>query len=114
MKILANLLIHLFDVFGLEGGPADDKCVEDDTDGPGVNLEAVSVRGVEQYLWRNVVRRATNRFLPLAGALNKRGQTKVADFDVHVRVKEKVAKLEVTVDDLVGVHVVAGANELVP
>jgi hypothetical protein len=44
--------------------------------------------------------------------LDKGSQTKFADFDVHVRVKEKVAKLQVTVDDLVNVHVVAGTNKL--
>lgn len=72
----------------------------------------MSVRGVEQHLRCNIIGGATDGFLPLAGALDKCGQTKVANFDVHVRVKEKVAKLEVTVDDLVGVHIVAGTNEL--
>lgn len=110
--ISANLLIHFFDVFSLEGRPADDEGVEDDTDGPGVNFKTVSVRGVEQHLWRDIVWRAADGFLPFAGALDKRGQAKVPDFDVHLRVKEKIAKLEVAVDDLVGVHVVAGTNKL--
>jgi hypothetical protein len=47
MSILANLLIHFFDVFGLQGRVADNKCVENDTDGPGVNFKAVGAVKVE-------------------------------------------------------------------
>jgi hypothetical protein len=72
----------------------------------------VSIRGVEQNLWRDIVGRATDGLLPLARTFDKSSQTKVADFSVHVRMKEKVAELEVTVDDLVGVHIVASTNEL--
>ena len=72
----------------------------------------MSVRGVEQYLWRNIVRRAADSILPLAGALDKVRQTKVANFNFHVRAKEKIPKLEVAVNDLVGVHPVAGINML--
>ena len=86
--ISGNSLINLFNVFGLEGWSADDEGVKDDTDGPSVNLKAVSVRGVEQNFWRDIVWRATDGLLPLAGTLNKCGQTKVADFDVHVCIKE--------------------------
>jgi hypothetical protein len=108
----ADLLINFFDVFSLEGWPTDDEGVEDDTDGPRVNFKAVSVRGVEQYLRSDIVRRAADGLLPLARALDKGGQTEVADFDVHVRVKEKIAELQVAVDDLVSVHVMAGTNKL--
>jgi hypothetical protein len=62
--------------------------------------------------WCNIVRRAADGLLLLPGALDKHTKTKVPDFDVHVHVKEKVAKLEVAVDNLVGVHVVAGADKL--
>lgn len=91
---------------------ANDKSVEDDTDGPGINFETLSVCRVKQYLWRNIVWRAADRFLPLAGVLDKRGQAKVPDFSVHVLVKEKIARLEVAVNDLVGAQVVAGTNKL--
>lgn len=86
--IVAHALIHFFDVFRLEGWPTNDEGVQYDTDGPGVNFEIVSVRGVKQCLWRRIVRRPTNSFLPLATTLDERGQAEVADFDVHVRVKE--------------------------
>ncbi len=111
-RILADLLINLLHIFGLERGTTDDESIEDNTDGPGVNFKAVSVRGVEQYLWCNVVWRATDGLLPLAGTLDKRSQAKVANLDVHVCIEKKVAKLKVTVDDLMCVHIVAGTNEL--
>lgn len=66
----------------------------------------------KQYLRRNIVRRAADSVLPLAGALDKGRQTKIPDFDIHVRIKEKIPKLEVAVDNLVSVHVVAGTNKL--
>ena len=52
------------------------------------------------------------QWFSLTRALNKGCQTKVPNFDIHVRIKEKIAKFEVAVDDLVGVHVVAGTNKL--
>jgi hypothetical protein len=71
----------------------------------------VSVRGVELYLWRNIVLRAADDFLPFARALDERGQAKVPDFDVLVHVKEDIAKLYVVVYDLVGAHAVAGTDK---
>ena len=112
MNLPGDSLINLFDVLRLKRWTADDKCVQDDTDRPGIDLKAVSVRGVEQYLWGDIVRRAANSLLPLARALDKRGETEVTNLDVHVAVKEQVPKLQITMDHLVGVHVMAGTNEL--
>ena len=39
-------------------------------------------------------------------------QAKVANLDVHVPLEEQIPELEATVEDLVGVNVVAGADEL--
>jgi hypothetical protein len=81
-------------------------------DEPGVNLEAVSVYRVERYFWCNIVRRSTDGLLPFARTLNKRSKAKVANLDVHVRIKEKVAQFQITMDHLMGVHVMAGADQL--
>ena len=105
-------LVDGLDVLGLEGRAADDESVEDDADGPRVDLEAVAIRLVEQHLGRDVVGRAADRLLALAGDLDERGEPEVADLDVHVLVEEDVAELEVAVDDLVRVHVLARADEL--
>jgi hypothetical protein len=107
-----NSLIYFFDVLGLKRGTSDDKRIEDDTDGPNINLEAVSIRGVEQYLRGNVVWCTTNGLLPLARTLNQRGKTKVADLDIHITIKEKVPELQITMDDLMGMHVMTGTDEL--
>ena len=112
MSLPGDSLIHFFDVLRLKGWTADDKRVQDDTDRPGINLKAVSVCSVEQYLWGNIVRRAADSLLPLARTLDKRGETKVTNLDVHIAIKEQVPKLQITMDHLVGVHVMAGTNEL--
>lgn len=88
------------------------KCVQNNTNTPRIHLETMSIRHIEQHLRRNIVRRSTDRLLPLPGTLDQRREPEIADLNVHVRVEEKVAELQVTVDDLVFVHVVAGADEL--
>jgi hypothetical protein len=71
----------------------------------------VSVRGVEQHLRCDVIWGAANSLLPLQGSRSVlRGQSR--QLDVHVPVEEQIPELEVAVDDLVGVHVVAGTDEL--
>ena len=77
LPVAGNSLIHFLDVLRLKGWMADDKRVQDDTDRPGINLKAVSVCSVEQYLWGKIVRRAADSLLLLARALNERGETKV-------------------------------------
>ena len=37
---------------------------------------------------------------------------KVTNLDVHIDIKEEVPKRQITMDHLMGVHVMAGANEL--
>lgn len=49
---------------------------------------------------------------PLAGELDQRSQAKVADAEVHVLIEHQVAEFEIAVDDRVGVHIVARADEL--
>ena len=92
-KVLAstskNSLINLFDILHLERQTANNRRV-----------------------WRNIVRGSTDSLLPFARTLYKRGKAKVANFDVHVRIKEKVAEFQITMDDLMGAHVMAGTGEL--
>lgn len=56
--------------------------------------------------------RCEDALFPLAGELDQGGEAKVAHAEVHVGVEHEVAQLEVAVNDRVGVHVVAGADEL--
>ena len=70
------------------------------------------IRSIEEHLRGDIVRRPTYRLLPLAGVLNESRKPKVANLDVHIRIQEEVAKFQIPVDDLVGVHVVACADEL--
>lgn len=102
--------------------------LQNDTDGPSVDLKAVAVGSIEQDLRGNVIGSSTNGptkwsgtsrmrrnrsvLFTFAWLFNQRSKTKVPHFDIHVSVEEEVAELEVSVDDLMGVHIVAGADDL--
>lgn len=86
--MIYNILVDRLHIFGLERWPPYDKGIEDDTDRPCVHFETVAIRGIEQHFWRNIVWSATNGLLPFTRALNERGQSEVADFDIHVCIKE--------------------------
>ena len=105
-------LVNCFDIFSLEWRATYDESVQNNTNGPGVHLKAVAVDGVEQYFRSNIVRRSANCLLSLSGILDQRCETKVSYFYVHASVKEQVSKFQVTVDNLMGVHVVACADQL--
>lgn len=72
----------------------------------------MSVGGIEEHLRCNVVRRATYGLLAFTGAFDECSESKVANFDIHVRIQEEVAKFEITMDDLMRVHVVTSSNKL--
>ena len=105
-------LVNGLDVLGLERRTADDEGVQDDADGPSVDFEAVTVCGVKEDFWSDIVWSSANSFFALSGTFDEGSEAKVADFDVHVVIEEEVSEFEVAVDDLVRVHVVTGADEL--
>lgn len=53
-----------------------------------------------------------NSLFALAWFFNKGSQTKIPNLDIHVAIEEQISELEIAMDDLVGVHIVAGANDL--
>ena len=72
----------------------------------------MTVGGVEQDFGGNVVWTTTNGLLALSRVLYKSSQTEVPDLDIHIGVEEDVAELEVAVNNLMCVHIVARADEL--
>lgn len=107
-----GLLVDRLDILRLERWAANNKGVQDDTNRPCIHLKAVAISGIKKDLGRDVIRRPTYGFLPLSGVLDQSSKTKVAHFDIHIRVKEQVAEFEIPMDNLVRVHVVACANKL--
>jgi|ERR1700761_7338784 len=53
-----------------------------------------------------------NLLLSFTRTFDQGRKTEVTNFNIHVRVKEKITKLEVAVDDLVVVHEATRANDL--
>src|SRR5882762_1108186 len=109
---LNNVLVNSLNIFGLERRASNDKSVQDNTHRPCVDFEAVSIRGIEQHFWCNIVWGATNSFLPLPRALNERSEPKVTDLDIHVGVEEQITQFKIPMNNLVRVHVMACSNQL--
>jgi hypothetical protein len=105
-------LVDCFDILCLERWLANYESVQDNSNRPRVNLEAVSVILVEEYFRSDVVWCPADGLLTFTRALNQGCQPKVSHFDVHVGIEEEVAKFQVTVNDLVCVHVVTCAKKL--
>ena len=104
---MGYLLVNGFNLFRLEGRATNDEGVQNDTNGPGVHFEAVAVCSVEEYFWGDVVRRTTDGLLAFAGILYQSSKSEISDFDIHASVQKQVPKFEVTVNDLVSVHIMA-------
>lgn len=60
IHIVSYAFINGFDIFGLERRTSNDESVKDDTNGPCINFEAMTVHCIEQNFGSNVVGSATN------------------------------------------------------
>lgn len=103
---------YRFDVFRLEGRSADDKSIQNNTNRPSINFKTVPIRRIKQDLRGDIIRSPANGLLPLSRVLNERGQAKVPNLDIHIGIEEQISKLQVAMDNLVGVHIVARSYEL--
>lgn len=112
MTVTGNKLVNFLDFLSLEWWASDDEGIEDDTDGPDVHLVAVSVSCVKQHFRGNVIGCPADGLFPLSWIFDEGSQAKVSNFDIHLGVQEEITKLQVSVDDLMGVHVVAATDEL--
>ena len=107
-----SLLIDRLHVFGLEWWSPNDKGIEDDTDRPRIDLEAVPIRGIKEYLGCDVIGCSTYGLLPFPRIFYQRGKSEIADLDVHVCIQEQITQFKIAMNDLVGMHVVTCAYEL--
>ena len=105
-------LVDGLDILCLEWRSTNTQSIKYDAYRPCIHLKAMTIRSIEKHLRSNVIRSSTDRLLPLARILYQCSEAKIANFDVHLMVEKEVAKLEVTVDDLIGMHVMARSEEL--
>ena len=99
-----NTLVGGLDISGLEWRLANDQSVDDNADGPDVDLVLVTLLTFE-HLRRNIVRSTADSALSLAIELQFGSQTEVTDLDFHFVVNEEIAELQITVDHAMRVHV---------
>ena len=97
-----DALVGRLHIGRLEGRLTDDERVDDDADGPDVDLVRVALLAFE-HLGSDIVRSTANSALALAIKLELGSEAEVTDFDLHLVVEEEVAEFEVTMDDSVRV-----------
>ena len=66
-----------------------------------------------EHFWSNIVRSTANGPLALTIKLQFGSQTEIANFDLHLVVKEEVTEFEISVDDSVTMEVLDGQANLV-
>ena len=108
----SDLLVYGLDLLRLEWGTADNERVQDNTDGPGVHFEAVTICSIEEHLRSDIIRCAADGFFAFAGVLDQSSEPEIPDLDIHARIQKQISKFEVTMNDLVGVHIMASPYEL--
>ena len=112
---LLELLVNFLLSARVERSLSNGKRVSDDTNRPEIHLLVVSLALLKNF-WRKVVGCAAHRcssldFHFLLGDQQSR-QAKVADLDVHVRIQEEIASLQIAVYNMSCVQVLYGAADL--
>lgn len=106
-----DALVDLLDVARLEGGFPHQQRVQYHAERPDVYLERVAFRLVKD-LRCNVVRRATDGFLPFVLRLELRGEPKVAHLQMHLRRQKQVRQFEIAVDDVLRMEILQCRKQL--
>jgi hypothetical protein len=87
------------------------ECVEDNSERPDINLEAVTYFSIQDF-GGDVIRRSANGVLTIGGTVDFGRKAQISDFNFHVFGEEQIAQFQVTVDDALAVHVLAGVRNL--
>lgn len=107
---LKDLLLHDSLVVVVKGQCSTEKCVENDTERPNVDLFACILFAGE-HLWGGIAGGAAES-VHKAVALKLAGEAKVAKLDVAALVEKDVFELEVAVNDALAVDISDGEAEL--
>lgn len=108
-------------------------CLQDDTNRPNIHLETMTIRRIKQHFRGDIVRRPaycptaslvssvpdrlpgclpSNVLLPIPWLLYQGRQTEISNLDIHTGIKKKIPQLEVPMNDIGLVHVLASRDEL--
>ena len=85
-------------VIGFEWRLTDNEGVDDNTKRPDINLIRMALLSFEN-LRSDIVGSTTNGSFPLTIELELGGKTEITNLDLHLVVEEKVAELEISVND---------------
>ena len=111
VAVLPNSAVRGFDISGLKGWFSNDESVDDDTEGPDVNLVGVTALAFKHF-WRDIVGSTANRAFFLAIEVEFGGETEIAQLDLHLVVEEEIAEFEIAMDDAMRVQILQRVNDL--
>lgn len=100
-----------FDVGCFKRRFSNDKSVDNNSEGPDVDFIGMTRSSLED-LRSDIVWSTANSSLLFSVKIEFCGQTKVSQFDLHLVVEEQVSKLEVSMDDPVGMEVLERIDDL--
>ena len=112
VRIHTDSLVSRLNVRRLKGRLTNDKRVNDDADGPDIDLVRVTLLALEHF-GGNIVGSTTDGSLALTIELKLGSETEITDFDLHFVVKEEIAELEISMNDTMTVEVLNGGTNLV-
>ena len=104
-------LVSGLHIVSLEWRLADDERVNDDSEGPNIDLVRVTLLAFED-LRSNVVWSTTDGSFALSVELEFSGETEITNLHLHLVVQEQVTQLKISVDDSMRVQVFDGIANL--
>lgn len=112
-RVLVSLdsSVRGFHISGLEWRLAYNQGVDDDSEGPDVDLIAVACPAL-QHFRSDVVGSSANGPLLLAFKIEFGCEAKVSKLNKHFVIQKEVAQFEITVDDPMGMQVLESVNDL--
>ena len=112
IRVHSDSLVGRLDVRGLEGGLANNQSVDNDSDRPDVDFVRVTLLALKHF-WCNIVGCTTDGTLALTVELKLSGKTEIANFNLHLVVKEEITKFEISMDDAMTMKVLDSSADLV-
>jgi hypothetical protein len=100
--VASNSLIGCLDIVSFKWRLADNKSVNNDSQGPDINLVRMSLFALKNF-WRNIVGSTADGSFALSIELKLGGETEISHFDFHLVVKEKVTEFQISMNNAMGV-----------
>mmetsp|Transcript_27605 Transcript_27605/g.64811 ORF Transcript_27605/g.64811 Transcript_27605/m.64811 type:complete len:211 (+) Transcript_27605:3275-3907(+) len=107
-------LVCCLHIFGFVRRFANQTGIHDYTDRPNINLKRVTTSSpiTLDHLRGDIIWRSTDSLAYLVRRFQLRRQTQISNFNIHIPIKKKIAKLQVSMDDELIVNILCCFQKL--